>query len=119
VIHVVGPNFGAGMTGGRAYMWDPSGTSIAAADTSSVRWTRLRSVVGAREDGAERAAELRSLLEGHREAGSALARALLARPAQLGDSIWLIEPIGSQLPVAIPVGDVSATTAGTTAQPVA
>ena len=70
ILGSVGPNLGAGMTGGRAYLWDPAGTSISAADASSVRWTRLRSVVGEREDGAERAAELRSLLEGQREAGS-------------------------------------------------
>jgi len=118
ILGSVGPNFGAGMTGGRAYLWDPAGTAIAAADASSVRWSRLRAVVGGREDGAERAAELRSLLEGHREAGSLLARSLLARPAQLGDGMWLIEPVGTQLPVALPIDEPVGAAEGIAPQPV-
>ena len=118
ILGSVGPNFGAGMTGGRAYLWDPAGTAIAAADASSVRWTRLRAVVGGREDGAERAAELRSLLEGHREAGSLLARSLLARPAQWGDGMWLIEPVGTQLPVALPIDEPVGAAEGIAPQPV-
>ena len=81
----IGRNFGAGMTGGRAYLWDPAGTSIANADASSVRWTRLGAVVGEREDGPERAARAA------RPAGVAPrgrlawpARALLARPGPAG-----------------------------------
>ncbi len=100
ILGTAGPNLGAGMTGGRAYLWDPTGTSIHAADASSVQWSRLRSVVGCRGDGAERAAELRTLLEAHRDAGSQRARSLLARPAQLGDGMWLIEPVGFTVPVA-------------------
>ncbi len=118
ILGSVGPNLGAGMTGGRAYLWDPAGTSISAADASSVQWTRLRSVVGEREDGAERAAELRSLLEGQREAGSILARTLLSRPGQLGDGMWLVEPVGTQLPVTIPAPETSASAEGTAARPV-
>jgi glutamate synthase domain-containing protein 3 len=106
ILGSIGRNFGAGMTGGRTYLWDPTGTRIANADASSVRWTRLKAVVGEREDGPERAAELRALVESHREAGSLQARALLARPAQLGDGMWLIEPVGTQPPVV----DASATT---------
>ena len=30
VLGPVGQNFGAGMTGGRAYLWDPSGRHVAA-----------------------------------------------------------------------------------------
>jgi glutamate synthase (NADPH/NADH) large chain/glutamate synthase (ferredoxin) len=99
ILGAVGPNLGAGMTGGRTYLWDPDGTRIACADASSVRWTRVRTVVGTREDGSERAAELRSLLEDHRDAGSLLARQLLARPGQLGDAMWLIEPVGAPEPL--------------------
>ncbi len=100
ILGTAGPNLGAGMTGGRAYLWDPTGTGIRAADASSVQWARLRSIVGGRGDGGERAAELRALLEAHRDAGSQLARSLLARPAQLGDGMWLIEPVGFTVPVA-------------------
>jgi len=118
ILGTVGPNFGAGMTGGRAYLWDPAGTGLAHADASSVRWTRLRTVVGARQDGAERAAELRSLLEGHREAGSVLARSLLARPAQLGDGMWLIEPVGAAVEAALPMIDAPAPVSEVPSQPV-
>ena len=75
-------------------------------------------MVSDREDGAERAAELRSLLEGQREAGSIVARALLARPGQLGDGMWLIEPVGTQSPATVPASETSTSTEGTAAQPV-
>ena len=108
ILGPAGPNLGAGMTGGRAYLWDPAGDRIGSADASSVRWIRLGSLMADRSDGAERVAEVRRLLGAHRDAGSALARGLLERPARLGDEIWLIEPVGSQpdpaqaLPVAAP-----------------
>ena len=96
----IGRNFGAGMTGGRASSGirraPPSPTPMPAPCAGR----GCEAVVGEREDGAERAAELRALLESHREAGSLQARSLLARPAQLGDGMWLIEPVGTQAPVA-------------------
>jgi glutamate synthase domain-containing protein 2/glutamate synthase domain-containing protein 1/glutamate synthase domain-containing protein 3 len=107
ILGPIGPNLGAGMTGGRGYLWDPAGDRIAGADSSSVRWTRVSSLMGERGDAPDRVDELRRLLEAHRDAGSALARTLLARRAVLGDEIWLIEPVGAvPLPVAdAPVAD--------------
>lgn len=99
ILGPIGPNMGAGMTGGRAYLWDPDGTRVTCVDTASVRVTLLRMVIGGREDGGERAAELRGLLEAHRDAGSLLARQLLARPGQVADGMWLIEPAGAPVPV--------------------
>jgi glutamate synthase domain-containing protein 2/glutamate synthase domain-containing protein 1/glutamate synthase domain-containing protein 3 len=99
ILGPIGPNMGAGMTGGRAYLWDPDGTRITCVDMTSVRATRLRAVVGTRTDGAERVDEVRELLEAHRDAGSLLARQLLARPGQLGDGFWLIEPVGAPVPL--------------------
>jgi glutamate synthase domain-containing protein 3 len=115
ILGPIGPNMGAGMTGGRAYLWDPDGTRITRVATDSVRAARLRSVVASRTDGTERVEEVRGLLEAHRDAGSVLARELLTRPAQLGDGFWLIEPVGAPVPlegaedgstdaVAVPVG---------------
>jgi glutamate synthase domain-containing protein 2/glutamate synthase domain-containing protein 3 len=101
ILGPAGPNLGAGMTGGRAYLWDPDGTRITGADANSVRWTRMRAVVGTRLDGAERVAELHAMLEEHRDAGSAQARRILATPGQLSDGMWLIEPVG--VPVPLPV----------------
>jgi glutamate synthase (ferredoxin) len=99
ILGPIGPNMGAGMTGGRAYLWDPDGTRVACVDMSSVRATRLRGVVGTRTDGAERVDEVRELLEAHRDAGSLMARTLLDTPAQLGDGFWLIEPVGASVPL--------------------
>src|SRR5204863_73133 len=45
VLGPVGGNFGAGMTGGRAYLYDPDGRHLAALDARSVRGTRLSSAV--------------------------------------------------------------------------
>ncbi|CAN5829293.1 glutamate synthase-related protein [soil metagenome] len=94
ILGPTGANLGAGMTGGRAYLWDPNGERIAAANAHSVRWSRLSHVMGAREDGADRVAELRRLMEAHRDAGSLLARELLERGARLVQEFWLIEPVG-------------------------
>ena len=95
VLGPVGANFGAGMTGGRAYLYDPDGRHLAALDARSVHGTRLSSAIAARADGHELIAELRGLVELHREAGSALAVRLLAERAPLEADIWLIEPIAS------------------------
>jgi glutamate synthase (ferredoxin) len=94
ILGPTGANLGAGMTGGRAYLWDPDGDRIRMADASSIRWQRLGDLFGSRADASERIEELRRLLEAHREAGSALARELLDQPVRLGDEIWLIEPLG-------------------------
>ena len=44
VLGPVGANFGAGMTGGRAYLYDPSGRHAAALDERSVGAVRLAAV---------------------------------------------------------------------------
>ena len=104
VLGPVGANFGAGMTGGRAYLYDPDGRHLPALDVRSVGAVRLSAVVRDRSDGERFAAELRRLLEAHREAGSELAARLLAERHSLEDDIWLVEPI----PPAVPVVDVPA-----------
>ena len=78
VLGPIGANFGAGMTGGRAYLYDPDGRHVAALDARSVTARASRLPSRDREDGAARAAEFRGLVEAHREAGSALAARLLA-----------------------------------------
>ena len=100
VLGPVGANFGAGMTGGRAYLYDPTGRHVAALADGSVQAVRLAAVVADREDGATRLAELLRLLEAHRQAGSALAGRLLD-DADLPAEMWVVEPVA--VPVAIPV----------------
>ncbi len=92
VLGPIGANFGAGMTGGRAYLFDPDGRHLAALDGASVSGTRLSSVVADRVDGPERAAEFDRLLRAHRGAGSVLAGSLLEEPA-LASCVWIVEPI--------------------------
>jgi glutamate synthase domain-containing protein 2/glutamate synthase domain-containing protein 1/glutamate synthase domain-containing protein 3 len=92
VLGPVGANFGAGMTGGRAYLFDPDGRHLAALDARSVHGVRLSTSVAARPDGPALAAELRELLELHREAGSAMAERLLAAAGTEAD-VWLVEPL--------------------------
>jgi glutamate synthase (ferredoxin) len=93
VLGPVGANFGAGMTGGRAYLYDPDGRHLPALDVRSVVAARLSAVVRDRLDGDLVAAELRRLIEAHRDAGSELAARLLAERHSLEDDIWLVEPI--------------------------
>jgi glutamate synthase domain-containing protein 2/glutamate synthase domain-containing protein 1/glutamate synthase domain-containing protein 3 len=102
VLGPVGANFGAGMTGGRAYLYDPDGRHLPALDVRSVGAARLSAVVRDRPDGAIFAAELRRLLEAHREAGSELAARLLAERHALEDDIWLVEPIVVAAPAETP-----------------
>jgi glutamate synthase domain-containing protein 3 len=87
------------MTGGRAYLYDPDGRHLPALDVRSVVATRLSAVVRDRTDGDLVAAELRRLIEAHRDAGSELAARLLAERHSLEDDIWLVEPIPIVAPV--------------------
>ena len=93
VLGPVGANFGAGMTGGRAYLYDPDGRHVAALDARSVRAIRLSAAAVERETGAALVEELVALLEGHRDAGSRLAARLLHDLAALTAIVWLVEPI--------------------------
>ncbi len=92
VLGPVGANFGAGMTGGRAYLFDPTGRHAAALADGSVGAVRLAAVIAEREDGQARADELDRLLKAHRDAGSSLAARLL-NDVDLASQVWLVEPI--------------------------
>ena len=99
VLGPVGANFGAGMTGGRAYLYDPAGRHAAALDERSVSAARVGTVLAERPDGQARLIELVRLLEAHRSAGSELAERLL-READLAATFWLVEPIAVPAPAA-------------------
>jgi glutamate synthase domain-containing protein 2/glutamate synthase domain-containing protein 3 len=96
VLGPVGANFGAGMTGGRAYLYDPSGRHVAALHAESVAAVRLSAVVADRADGPERLVELQRLLEDHASAGSVLAGGILALD-DLASSIWVVEPVAARV----------------------
>ena len=118
ILGPTGANLGAGMTGGRAYLWDPNGDRIAAANDRSIRWERLDVIAEEREDGIERVAELRRLMEAHRDAGSVLARELLERGTRLRDEFWLIEPVGGPAALAVRIPVEAGDPATTESQPV-
>ncbi|HEY8438665.1 MAG TPA: glutamate synthase-related protein, partial [Candidatus Limnocylindrales bacterium] len=101
VLGPVGSNFGAGMTGGRAFLYDPDGRHVAALDARSVLATRLSAAIAGRADGAALATAFRELLEAHAAAGSAQAERLLADDSVEGD-VWLVEPIAAVVAPALP-----------------
>ncbi|HEY6056928.1 MAG TPA: glutamate synthase-related protein, partial [Candidatus Limnocylindrales bacterium] len=92
VLGPTGPNFGAGMTGGRAYLWCPEGSAPNGLATG-LRSIHLSALVGDRPDAPERVAELRALVAAHAAAGSSRAAGLLADPQPIESRFWLIEPV--------------------------
>ncbi len=111
VLGPIGPNFGAGMTGGRAYLLDPTGRSAPALAGTSVVATRLSAAIRDRSDGVERVAELLRLVEAHAEAGSELAERLLLGGGPRTEDIWLVEPVATVMPQVIEAADVVPTMA--------
>jgi len=85
ILGPVGLNVGAGMTGGEAYVYDPDGRLGG----------RLNSqLVESRRPNDAQSAELRFLVERHREyTGSALAGALLADWEATIRSFWWVAPV--------------------------
>ena len=104
VLGPVGQSFGAGMTGGRAYLWDPAGRHVAALHAPSVRATRVAEAAG-RPDGGQVVAQLRRLLAAHRDAGSALAGRLLDAGTATDADVWLVEPVSVATAAAAPGAD--------------
>ncbi len=95
VLGPIGANFGAGMTGGRAFLYDPAGRHPALLNGASVGAVRLATAVHERSDGAALGADLRRLLEAHAEAGSPTAARLLAEGTLPLADFWLVEPVGA------------------------
>jgi glutamate synthase domain-containing protein 3 len=97
VLGPVGGNFGAGMTGGRAYLYDPGGRHLDALDSRSVRAIRMT------DDGPLDIAanELRRLIVEHAEAGSIVAERLLAAGLPL-EAFWRVDPIEVTVPETAP-----------------
>ena len=88
VLGPVGANFGAGMTGGRAYLYDPTGRHTAALDERQRRRRPARDRPRRTARRPDRVIELVGLLEAHRAAGSALAGRLLDEADLAARSGW-------------------------------
>ncbi len=99
VVVVLGPtgrNFGAGMTGGRAYLHDPDGLVPLRINAASVRATPLAALAdapGSGPDAGRREDEVRALVAAHAAEGSTLAASLLAGWQTARASFWLVEPL--------------------------
>jgi glutamate synthase (NADPH/NADH) large chain len=81
VLGSVGANFGAGMTGGRAYLYDAEPSRI---NSASVRWSGLQDEVAERE--------LHELLVAHAAEGSARAAAILESWETARPRFVVVEP---------------------------
>jgi glutamate synthase domain-containing protein 2/glutamate synthase domain-containing protein 1/glutamate synthase domain-containing protein 3 len=93
VLGEVGPNFGAGMTGGRAYVYDASRSATKRLNIDSVRGRRLA-------DDGERAA-LRELVAAHSGERSRLAASLLRDWERSVKRFVAIEPREVAVPLAV------------------
>ncbi len=109
VLGAIGANFGAGMTGGRAYLLDPTGRSAPGLAGASVVATRLSAAIRDRADGAERSAELMRLIEAHAEAGSELAERIVLQGGPRPEDIWLVEPVSAVASDTVTAGTLSPT----------
>jgi glutamate synthase domain-containing protein 3 len=96
VLGPTGRNFGAGMTGGRAWLRDPDGRLPLRLNAASVRATALAALAEgdtARPDAAAREAELRDLVATHAAEGSSLAASIVAGWETERTAFWLVEPL--------------------------
>jgi glutamate synthase (NADPH/NADH) large chain len=85
ILGAVGDNFGAGFTGGHAFVWDADGTFERRLNRDTLLWARLGS---AHWEGV-----LRGLVERHaQETGSRLAARLLNDWSSERDRFWHIVP---------------------------
>jgi glutamate synthase (ferredoxin) len=91
VIGATGRNFGAGMTGGEAYVLDEAGTFEGLINAESVKVSRL--------EGAEDLDHLQALISAHQQwTGSQRSKDVLARWDALRDRFWKVTPVAAPQP---------------------
>ena len=86
ILGPVGDNFGAGMTGGAAYVWDPSGRFDQVVNPDSIDWYPLADMAD------EHVGEAKAMIEEHaRRTGSLRARELLDNwETTLGQTLMIV-----------------------------
>jgi glutamate synthase domain-containing protein 2/glutamate synthase domain-containing protein 1/glutamate synthase domain-containing protein 3 len=105
VLGETGLNFGAGMTNGEAWVWDPAGAIAGSVNAESV---------AVRPGEAAELAEVRSLVERHVAAtGSARGRAILADWEAQSRAFWLVESLEAVEAARLAVEAENETDAGT------
>jgi len=106
ILGEIGDNFGAGMTGGMAFLYDPDGTAYERINPDSLQIVRIRS--------SHWEAELRGLVETHAKAtDSALAARLLNEWDVEIDKFWHVVPSEIIPLLAVPLTDAADEAGGT------
>ena len=123
VLGQIGRNAGAGMTGGRLWLYDEDGRARTRINRGSVEARSAIELGAAGGDGAAAVLELRELVADHAEAGSAIAQRLMLDWNHALESFLVVEPVDpaastgvrpADYPAAAPVG--SATVVGRTSR---
>ncbi|WP_017932681.1 glutamate synthase large subunit [Robiginitomaculum antarcticum] len=100
ILGSVGDNFGAGMTGGMAYIYDYQDRFERAANPDNIVWQRL--------DSPHYEEELKDLVALHaRETGSEFSKKLLAEWALEKDKFWQIIPKEMLTRLSVPLSDAA------------
>ncbi|MGH2465164.1 MAG: glutamate synthase large subunit, partial [Candidatus Limnocylindrales bacterium] len=92
VLGPIGRNAGAGMTGGRLWLYDLDGLARTRLNRGSVAARSATELGATGPDGGAALVELRELVADHAEAGSSLAEALLLDWDRVLGSFLLVEP---------------------------
>jgi glutamate synthase domain-containing protein 2/glutamate synthase domain-containing protein 1/glutamate synthase domain-containing protein 3 len=93
VLGPIGRNAGAGMTGGRLWLYDEDGRARTRINRGSVAARGGSELRASDAEGAAAVVELRELVADHAEAGSPLAERLLLDWNQVLESFLLVEPV--------------------------
>ncbi|HEY2888242.1 MAG TPA: hypothetical protein VGJ17_06475, partial [Candidatus Limnocylindrales bacterium] len=92
VLGPIGRNAGAGMTGGRLWLYDQDGLARTRLNRGSVTARTATELGATGPEGAAALVELRELVADHAEAGSAVAEALLLDWNRILGAFLLVEP---------------------------
>ncbi len=101
VLGPIGRNAGAGMTGGRLWLYDEDGLARTRINRGSVEARSAGELQDAHDEGAAAVLELRQLVADHAEVGSLLAQHLLLDWARVLGSFLVVEPVEPATPAGV------------------
>jgi glutamate synthase (NADPH/NADH) large chain len=110
VLGPIGRNAGAGMTGGRLWLYDEDGLARTRINRGSVEARPALEVRTAGDEGGAAVLELRELVADHAEAGSPLAQRLMLDWSHSLESFVLVEPVDQAASAGVRPADYPATT---------
>ena len=110
VLGPIGRNAGAGMTGGRLWLYDEDGLARTRINRGSVAARSAVDVRAADDEGAATVLELCELVADHAEAGSPIAQRLMLDWNRALESFLLVEPVDPAASVGVRPADYPAAT---------